>query len=296
MYSFKQLELFISLAKSEKVVETAKSFSMSQSAVSMAIRELEKELDEQLFDRIGKRLVLNNRGQLLLDNVQSHIDALKHTFEHFSDTQLMGELHIAASATIADYVMPTLLHQFLNANEQLKIRLKKANSTEVAALVKRGECDMGFVEGEINDVMLMTQKLLKDELVVVSSDPTFQSGESHYIDQLLERRWILREEGSGTRSVFLEAIAPLDSEINIYMEFENTESIKSFLLSDKNYISALPKISVIQEIKAEKLFVVNVKNMAFSRDFLMIQHAHRNASVLLEHFKAFVQENFEKCS
>jgi len=66
MYSIKQLELFISLARTQRVVETAKEYEMSQSAVSMSTRELEKELGEPLFDRIGKKLILNDRGHLLI--------------------------------------------------------------------------------------------------------------------------------------------------------------------------------------------------------------------------------------
>ena len=292
MYSFKQLELFISLARTERVVETAKEYEMSQSAVSMSIRELEKELSEQLFDRIGKKLILNDRGHLLLERCESHIEGLKEIYANFNASQLMGELRITASVTIADYLMPYLLNDYLGAYEGLSIKLKSANTFDVIKQVKSGECDLGFVEGDFLDGAIECNVLMQDELVVVSRDAELQKKGALFIDQLLQKKWILREEGSGTRSVFLNAIAPLDKEINIFMEFENIEAIKNFLLSSDAYVSALPRICVANELKEGKLFEVKVKNMAFERDFILIKRKDRAESALMKHFKDFVMQRF----
>ena len=292
MYSFKQLELFISLARTERVVETAKEYEMSQSAVSMSIRELEKEVSEQLFDRIGKKLILNDRGHLLLERSKTHVEGLKEVYANFNASQLMGELRITASVTIADYLMPYLLNDYLNTYEGLSVKLKSANTSDVIKQVKSGECDLGFVEGDFLDGAIESNVLMQDELVVVSRDRSLQEKGTLFIDQLLHKKWILREEGSGTRSVFLNAIAPLDREINIFMEFENTEAIKNFLLSDDAYVSALPRICVANELKEEKLFEVNVKNMAFERDFILVKRKDRAESALMKHFKDFVLQRF----
>ena len=292
MYSFKQLELFISLSRTERVVETAKEYEMSQSAVSMSIRELEKEVSEQLFDRIGKKLILNDRGHLLLARCKTHVEGLKEVYANFNASQLMGELRITASVTIADYLMPYLLNDYLNAYEGLSIKLKSANTSDVIKQVKSGECDLGFIEGDCLDGAIECNILMQDELVVVSRDRSLQEKGTLFIDQLLHKKWILREEGSGTRSVFLNAIAPLDREINIFMEFENTEAIKNFLLSDDAYVSALPRICVANELKEEKLFEVNVKNMAFERDFILIKRKDRTETALMKHFKDFVLKRF----
>ena len=290
MYSFKQLELFISLARTERVVETAREFEMSQSAVSMSIRELEKVLSEQLFDRIGKKLILNDRGHLLLERCESHIEGLKDIFADFNASQLIGELRITASVTIADYLMPYLLNDYLNAQDGLRVKLKSANTSDVIKQVKKGECDLGFIEGDCHDDAIECTVLMQDELVVVSRDADLHRQETPFIDQLIHKKWIMREEGSGTRAVFLNAIAPLDKEINIFMEFENTEAIKNFLLSDDAYMSTLPRICVANELKEGKLFEVKVKNMAFERDFILIKRKDRTESVLMKHFKDFVMQ------
>jgi DNA-binding transcriptional LysR family regulator len=288
MYSFKQLELFISLARTQRVVETAKEYEMSQSAVSMSIRELEKELGELMFDRIGKKLILNDRGHLLLERCKGHVEGLKEIFANFNASQLMGELRITASVTIADYLMPKLLNDYLKMHEGMHIKLKNANTSDVIRQVKSGDCDLGFIEGECVDDAIECNVLMQDELVVVSRDKALKKAGPLFIDQLLRKKWIFREEGSGTRSVFLNAIAPFGKEINIFMEFENIEAIKNFLLSDDAYVAALPRISVTDELREGKLFEITVKKMVFQRDFILIKRRDRMESALLKHFKDFV--------
>jgi len=133
---------------------------------------------------------------------------------------------------------------------------------------------------------------MKDELVVVSRDSGYQHGGSLFIDQLLSKKWVLREEGSATRSVFLNAIAPLDKELNIFMEFGSIEAIKNFILKDDSYLAVLPKICVFNELNEKKLFEVKIKNITFKRDFMLIKRQDRPESALLKHFKDFVLERY----
>jgi len=292
MYSFKQLELFVSLARTQRVVETAKEYEMSQSAVSMSIRELEKELSEQLFDRIGKKLVLNDRGNLLLQECEQPLERLRDIYASFSDAQLMGELRISASATVADYFMPSLINDYLQQNEGMHLRLSSANSSDVIERVKSGEIDLGFIEGECKDNNITCHVLMQDELIVVTGAHSFKGHDPLFIDQLLEQKWVMREEGSGTRSVFLNTIAPLDKELNVFMEFGSIEAIKNFLESGDDYFTVLPRICVESALKEGKLFEVKVRNMEFHRDFILVKRKERTESALMKHFKDFVMQRF----
>ncbi len=292
MYSFKQLELFTSLARTQRVVETAKEYEMSQSAVSMSIRELEKELKEQLFDRIGKKLVLNDRGSFLLQECEQPLERLRNIYAGFSDAKLMGELRISASATVADYFMPTLINDYLQQYEGMHLRLSSANSSDVIERVKSGEIDLGFIEGACKDNNIACHVLMQDELIVVTGDRSFKAHEPLFIDQLLDKKWVMREEGSGTRSVFLNAIAPLDKELNVFMEFGSIEAIKNFLESGRDYFTVLPRITVADDLRSGKLFKVHVRNMEFHRDFILVKRNERTESALMKHFKDFVMQRF----
>lgn len=291
MYTLKQLELFVELAKIEKVIEVAKTYGMSQSAVSMGIRELEKQIDEPLFDRVGKKLVLNGRGRLLLEQVEPNVLSLRNIYDTFKDDTLSGTLSVGASVTIADYMMPSLVSSYLKSLENIKVTMRTANSTDVITMVKNGKCALGLIESGCNDPEIETRTIMTDELVVVSSDASLAEQE-HYIDALAARPWIIREQGSGTRSVFLDAIAPVDRELNIMLELEHTESIKNFLLADSALISCLPRISVADAIRDKKLYVVPIKGYHFEREFLLITRYQTPLTALARHFIDYVLSRY----
>jgi len=288
LYTLKQLELFLDLGRSEKIIDTAKKFELSQSAVSMAIKELERLLDGPLFERIGKRLVLNGRGALLMRSASPHVDALHALYDQMRTDSLRGELRLAASVTIAEYFIPLLVSDYMEQNDQVTISLKSANTAEVIAKVTSGEVDIGFIEGDGLLEELESRVLVQDELIVISGDAALATENPWFIDQLASRPWILREKGSGTRAVFLNAIAPVDKELNILMELEHIESIKNFLLAKKEYISVLPRISVRRELEEGRLFEVPIRAHHFERNFTMISRSQQTQLPLQAHFQAYL--------
>jgi len=288
MYTLKQLELFLDLGKSERIIDTAKKFGLSQSAVSMAIKELERLLDGPLFERIGKRLVLNGRGALLMRSSSMHVDALQALYEQMRSDSLRGELRLAASVTIAEYLIPSLLSEYLDQNKHVSISLKSANTSEVIQKVTSGEVDIGFIEGEGILEEIESRVLMKDELVVVSADESLAKDGPWFIDLLASRPWIMREKGSGTRAVFLKTIAPVDQELNMVMELEHIESIKNFLMCKPEYLSVLPRISVRRELEEGRLFDVPIRAHRFERDFTMICRSQQTQLPLQAHFQEYL--------
>lgn len=288
MYTLKQLELFLDLGKSEKIIETARRFDLSQSAVSMAIKELERLLDGPLFERIGKRLVLNGRGAMLMRSARPHVEALHTLYEQLRSDSLSGELRLAASVTIAEYYIPTLISDYMEANANVAVSLKSANTADVIGKVLSGEVDVGFIEGDGVLEEIESRVLMRDELMVVSSDRSLAEAGPWYIDQLAEKPWILREKGSGTRSVFLNAIAPVDKELKVVMELEHIESIKNFLLCNNEYISVLPRVSVKRDLEEGRLAEVPIRAHRFERNFTMISRSGQSVMPLQAHFQNYL--------
>jgi len=288
MFSLRQIELFIAVSQSRTLIEVANQYKMSQSAISMALKELENHLDEKLFERVGKKLVLNERGRLFLKEVQPLFLELKGLYQKFTQNHFNGEIHIGASLTTAHYIMPQLMTSYMQKRPEVSINLKMANTEEIVTLVENGDIDLGFIEGSIQSSSVRQQVVAPDELIVVSSNKALQS--EHYIDSLAYEKWVLREKGSGTRSVFLNQIKPVDKELNIVLELEQTETIKNFLLLDPGYISCLPRISVLQELEEKKLFHIPIKNHHFMRDFSLIFNKKRTPTLLMEDFQEHMSE------
>lgn len=289
MFTLKQLEVFISLAHKQKVIDVATEFNMSQSAISMSIKELEKIVGENLFERIGKRLTLNERGVLFLELVSVHIDALQKVYANFSAQKIEGSLRICASVTITNYLMPKYIDEYSRIQHNVKFSLKSANTNEVIRMIKEGVYDLGFIEDKCNDEALTCRKIASDELVVVTSNKELSLEESYFIDNLADMQWIMREAGSGTRAVFLDAIFP--EAINIYMEFDHTETIKKFLKLSSNYISCLPRLSVEKELEEGSLFEVPIRGYDFQRDFILIMRKDKKVSMLVDDFMKFISNS-----
>ncbi|MDD5156970.1 LysR substrate-binding domain-containing protein [Sulfurimonas sp.] len=286
MFTLKQLEVFISLAYKQKVIDVAMEFQLSQSAISMSIKELESIIGEKLFERIGKRLTLNERGVLFLELITPQVDALRKIYANFSSQKIEGNLRLCASATIANYLIPKYINKYNETHQNVKFSLKSTNTNDAIKLIKDGTYDIGFIEDRCNDEMLICKKIASDELVVVVANSELAKVKEHFIDTLASMQWIMREVGSGTRSTFLNTISP--ENINIYMEFDHTETIKNFLKLSPNYISCLPRISVEQELKDGSLFELPIRGYDFKRDFILIMRKEKKNSMLANDFMKFI--------
>lgn len=288
MFTLKQLEVFIALAQSQKVIDVAQAFNMSQSAISMSIKELEKIVTEKLFERIGKRLTLNERGVLFLEQIAPHVDALQKVFTNFSSQKIEGNLRLCASVTIANYLMPNYIDAYSKLHTNVKFSLKSTNTNDVIRSIKEGIYDIGFIEDRCSDEMLTCKPIGADELVVITSNEALAQKKEHFIDTLSSMEWIMREVGSGTRSAFLSTIAP--EVVNIHMEFDHTETIKKFLKLSPNYIACLPRISVEQELKEGSLFELHIRGYDFRRDFILILRKEKKSSMLVDDFMKFISK------
>ncbi|HIC42758.1 MAG TPA: LysR family transcriptional regulator, partial [Sulfurimonas sp.] len=113
MFSLRQIELFISVSQANTLIDVANKYKMSQSAISMALKELENHLDEKLFERLGKKLILNERGRLFLNEVQPLFLELKSLHQTFTQNHFRGEINIGASLTTAHYIMPQLMTSYM---------------------------------------------------------------------------------------------------------------------------------------------------------------------------------------
>ncbi len=282
--TLRQIEIFLNVVKSGHLTNVAKEMGLSQSAISMSIKELENILGRPVFDRINKKLVLNEVGRAFYKEVDPIYKKLSDIEYEFQNSENKGMIRVGASTTIVDYLMPSIICSYMSSYPDVKITLKEGNTKEVTEMIKRGEIDVGFVEGFVFGSDIVKEPVGVDELVVVTADRSL--AKPVYIDELANQRWILREEGSGTREVFLDYIKDKVDQLNIFFELGHTESIKSILVN-RQCLTCLSKISVEKEIEDGLLYKVPVKNFDCKRDFLMIYHKDKYHSTLFEKFIYF---------
>ena len=284
--TLKELNFFYKLCENPQVTQVASELNISQSAISLAIKSLETSLNEQLFDRIGKKLILNEKGKYFKEKTLPSYLALIDASTIFQENKLAGNIKIAASKTISNYIMPNIYYDFLSKYKDVKLDILTINSSSIIDKILKNELDIGLIEVDTQNSSLIKEKLADDELIVVSSDE--KHPQIAFIDAI-KKRWILREIGSGTREIFMNKIGEIAKELDIFMQLQDFEEIKTIVLNNTNTVTVLSKVIVKKELKQKKLFEIKLKNIEFKREFYLVYHKDKTKNLLFETFIEFIK-------
>lgn len=287
--TLKELNFFYKLSENPQVTQVASELNISQSAISLAIKSLENSLNEQLFDRIGKKLILNEKGKYFKEKTLPSYLALMDASTIFQENKLAGNIKIAASKTISNYIMPNIYYDFLSKYKDVKLDILTINSSNIIDKILKSELDIGLIEVDTQNSSLIKEKLADDELIVVSSDEKYP--QIAFIDAI-KKRWILREIGSGTREIFMNKIGEIAKELDIFMQLQDFEEIKTIVLNNKNTVTSLSKVIVQKELDEKKLFQIKLKNLELKREFYLVYHKEKSKNLLFETFVEFIKSRF----
>jgi len=267
--------------------KAAEELNLTQSAVSMAINEMEKYISERLFDRSGKKLYLNGKGRALIPKAVAVYDMAKEI-----DTSNWHEsIRIIASSTIGNYILPFKLGKYIKKYPEMPISLSVKNTEEVVNDILNFQADIGFIEGPCTNSQIDIKFFSKDRLFVFCSANSVLANENNVtVDRLMEYRWILRERGSGTREVIEKALNDIPAHPNIYMELGNSEAIKNAVFADIG-ISCLSEVVLKQYIKSGLLKIVDTDLNPIIRNLYLIMHKDKYVSDSLNNFLSFIQNS-----
>jgi DNA-binding transcriptional LysR family regulator len=228
-----QLRIFVAVAERQHVTHAAEALNLAQSAASHAIASLEDRHQTKLFNRIGRHIELTDAGQAFLKEaraVLTTVEAAELTLIEFSNLK-RGVLSVQASQTIANYWLPRHLAAFRSAYPQIEIKANIGNTAQVAAAVENRETELGFVEATIHNELLTSMTVARDQIIVVTApDNQMLKRKPITLKDLMELEWVLRERGSGTRSVFEDALMAFGLEasaLRIVLELPSNEAVRS---------------------------------------------------------------------
>lgn len=269
-----RLRVFYTVAQTLNFNRAAEQLNISQPAVTKHIRELEQQYDVTLFDRSKKQIKLTKAGEI----VQQHAHSIFEQYQKLEfDINLLqnkteGTLHIGASTTIAQYVIPAYLALFHQRFPEIKIELTNANSQQIEQLLEEKRIDLGLVEGSIHHGGMKYSPFLKDEIVLVTRLKNALGRNLLTKDQLLKIPILTRESGSGTSDIIDHHLAQLGinpADLNIQMQLGSTESIKNYLFRSDTF-AFLSIYSVHQELLDDRLTVVDVEGLDMERTFSFV--------------------------
>jgi len=279
--TLEQLRIFIAVAERQHVTQAAHQLNLTQSATSAAIAALETRYGIKLFDRVGRGIVLTQTGRDFLTEARAVVARAKAAAEVLDDLAGLkrGSLNLAASQTVANYWLPPRIAAFRKAYPGIDLHVTIANTEQVAQAVNRGNADLGFVEGEVDDPALAIRKIEGDCLAVVVGANHPWVSRSRITPKLFsETCWILREPGSGTRSMFEASLRKFDiklSDLDIRLELPSNEAVRVAVESG-DCATAISDLVVTQSLAAGTLHRVKIDLP--KRSFFTLRHKERYAS------------------
>jgi DNA-binding transcriptional LysR family regulator len=295
--TLRQLEIFAAVADHGTTTAAGRQIALSQSAISGALAELEHLLGSALFDRIGKRLVLNDNGRALLPQARALLDGARDVETQFGvdrgrrsavrPIDLPIRLRLAASTTIGNYLLPDLIAGFCADAISPRIDVRIGNTREVATAVARLDVDLGLIEGPCHEPDVEARPWITDELVVVCAalHPLAVHDRQHRVTlaQLRDASWLLREPGSGTREAVEHALLPQLHQLRGGIDFGGTESIKQAAAAGLG-LTCLSHYVVRDLVALGRLVVLRTPLRGLRRRFYLIHHREKRFSAGMERF------------
>ncbi|OUM08199.1 LysR family transcriptional regulator [Pseudomonas syringae] len=296
--NLRQLQIFCAITRHGSTTSAGQALSLSQSATSAALNELESALGTRLFDRVGKRLVLNDSGQTLLPRAMTMLESAQQIEDSFllPDASLNARLRIGSSSTIGNYELPLIIGALRTSAPLLRVDVDIGNSASIARKVAQFEIDMGLIEAPCHLPELIAEPWSVDEMVIVagSTHPLARQTQVS-LGELQRAEWLLREPGSGTREEVEHLLLRHLHDLKDMRQMGSSEAIKRTLAQGIG-ISCLSRRVVADLLASGQLQTLPSPLPPLNRRFFMIRHRDKFISPSLERFRETCRQAADQTS
>lgn len=293
--TLRQLAVFVAVAQEGTVTRASDAVRLTQSAASMALSDLESALNAPLFDRLGKRLQLNDLGRFLLPQALE-ILGLCDAFEQAAQGELQTiDLRLGATLTISDYLMPNLMANFLKVQPQAQLQLQVGNTRQIIDAVNQFQLDLGLIEGSCHLPQLQAFPWRDDELAVccAPSHPLAQINRALTLQDFQQVDWVLREEGSGTREVFDTIMLKDLPDARLRLTLGHNEAILKIVAGGLG-IACVSRLAIEPLVADGQLVILDTPFWVLKRPLFMLVHRQKYKGPGLKAFMEFCKNsNFQ---
>lgn len=299
--TLKQLAVFVSIYQTGSTSRASEELHLSQSAVSSALTELESRLQMPLFERVGRRLNQHSNAHPIYIQAQAVLGQAL-TLEHYHKHQA-GQIHIGASTTIGNYVLPPLLAKIYSDQPKANVDLYIANTQEVVSEVEQLNIDIALVEGMPRpaDSKAIEQRAWRTDTLMVFAkrDSKWLEGLAEYdivdgcyrlnVNQLAKLPLLVRETGSGTRQIIDEQLLQYMPDADVVIAIQQSEAIKHMVSSDIG-LGCLSQHVIQAELASGNLVQVKVAGIDLARTWWLVWHKARHQSPIWQTFIDIINE------
>jgi len=287
--TLRQLQVFEAVARHLSFSRAAEELYLTQPAVSMQIRQLETSVGLPLFEQIGKKIFLTEAGNEIYHYSRSIAQQLTEAEAVLSEMKGLkrGKLNISVVST-ANYFAPQLLALFCQRNQGVTLSLKVVNREELLNQLASNEMDLGVMGQPPEGLDIVAEPFMENPLVVVAppSHPLVME-RSIPLSRLAEETFIVREQGSGTRSAMERFFQQHGLNLATGMEMSTNEAIKQAVQAGMG-LGVVSVHTIALELETRRLVVLDVASFPILRHWYVIHRKGKRLSVMAQAFKDFL--------
>jgi len=282
-----QLEVLVTVARERSFSRAAEVLDRTQPAISQAIRRLETEVGEKLFDRSSKDGTLTFAGEVLLDYARQMMNLRYSAQAALVEMRNLhhGKVTVSANEHTVFFLLPVIT-EFRKRHPLIKIEVQRGVASRIPKQITAREVELGVISFTPNDESVRSVPIMTDELtMVVSPEHKFAGRTEVSIKELGDETFVAHNAPSPYRQKVIETFEKYKTPLNIWVELPSLEAIKK-LVEKGVGIALVPGLTAEREIANGQLAAVGVKEMKLERKLNII---YRKNSELSHAAKAFLK-------
>jgi DNA-binding transcriptional LysR family regulator len=290
----RQLAAFCAVVERKSFSQAAERLGVTQPAVSLQVRSLEKRLGAQLLDRSGRRVEPTEAGRRLYRGAQRLLALEEQLVEEVageSAADLRGELSIGASTGPAAIVVPLLLCEFQRANPDVRVSLTVSDTQSVIDLVADRELELGIVGAARRHRSVAFEPFFEDEVILACPPDHSFGGRTVTLDDLRSEQLIVMQQGAGVRQIVedeLRARGMRLRDLDVRLELGLQESVRSAVQAGYG-VTFISRSAVESDLAAGTLAAARVEGLEATREISLVRASGRTTTRAAEAFVEFAR-------
>ncbi len=291
MVSLSQLRIIQAVAHTGSFTRAADVVHLTQPGISKHVKQMEESLGVSLFDRLGKKVVLTQAGEILLEAAQQVMASVASAEQRIEELKGLhgGKLILGASFPIGIYVLPVILASFRRLYPGVEVALDISLSERIVAKILANKLDLGLVSHEVHDPRLSAREFMTDELIAIAPRNHRWAAKSRIRPkEFLGETFIVAARGAGTRAVVEERMKAKGILLKNVIDFGNTEGVKRAVEAGLG-VSIQSRSVVQREIGAGSLVGIRLAGMDAKVVYFLICRKDKHRSNAVKAFLALLE-------
>lgn len=284
-----RIETFLCVCKYMNYTKASEALHITQPAVSQHIRFLEDRYETKLFTYKDRKLSLTKAGKVLFETMSVIRNDEEMMIKSMHDQQETVQLTFGVTLTVGEYALAKPLSAFLKNHPEMNMHIVYGNARQLLSKLENGEIHFALIEGYYPSKKYEQLLYYTDNFVCLCAKDHKFNHKIHRIEDLLDERLLLREQGSGTRDLldsYLKTYNLTYTDFHNYVEVENSASIISLLKQDCG-IAFMYRVAAEEEMKKGTLKELNIQNLPLHHDTTFIWNKN---SVFAKKYRSICEE------